>query len=275
VLAWRTGIPVEATSLVLSMLAKEPRERPSAEEVYDALLPLTSAPGGPPEADENRDPTRPFRRPQFVPARRRESTASHGELGDAEADLLVASVRRLLDGDRPSEAISLLEDGVECAGHDMFLERRLRHFLPAALSYAGEYTRAAPLFDAVGREYRKYLQHTDAYVLDCSYHAGHSYAETGKPEKALPQLRFYVQNAYAAAAEDEEEKVLESRFVIAQMLAAAGHSDEALTELEVIRPLLADTFGVDSTRPATSTSRSAGWEPTGGMAHPDGRSNAS
>jgi hypothetical protein len=56
-------------------------------------------------------------------------------------------------------------------------------------------------------------------VLDCSYHAGHAYAEIGKPDKALPQLRFYVQNADTSVDEDED-KVLESRFVIAQMLAA-------------------------------------------------------
>jgi hypothetical protein len=83
---------------------------------------------------------------------------------------------------------------------------------------------------------------------DGSYHAGHAYAEIGKPDKALPHLRFYVQSADASADEDEAEKVLESRFVIAQMLAAAGHPDEALIELEAVRPLLADRFGADSTQ---------------------------
>lgn len=87
---------------------------------------------------------------------------------------------------------------------------------------------------------------TDAYVLDCSYHAGHAYAEIGKPDKALPELRFYVQNADASAADDEGDKILESRFVIAQMLAVAGNLD--LVELEVVRPLLADAFGPNSTQ---------------------------
>jgi len=128
------------------------------------------------------------------------------------------------------------------------LELRLRHFLGAALFYAGEYTRAAPLLESVGRDYGRYLPPTDTYVLDCSYHAGHAYAEIGKPDKALPQLRFYVQNADASADRDEKEKVLESRFVIAQMLAACGYPDEALTELEAVRPLLAETFGTDSTQ---------------------------
>jgi len=55
-----------------------------------------------------------------------------------------------------------------------------------------------------------------------------------------------VQNADTSADEDEARKVLESRFVIAQMLAAAGYPDEGLTELEAVRPLLAGTFGADS-----------------------------
>ena len=248
VLARRADVPEAINALTLSMLAKDPQARPSAEGVYDALLPLTTEPGGPSDGGENRDPTRPFRRPLLAPARLRERTVKGGKLTDAEAELLMTNVRALLDNGRPAEAISLLEGGVERAGHDSFLELRLRHFLAAALFYAGEYTRAASLFDVVGRDYRKHLPPTDSYVLDCSYHAGHAYAEIGKPDKALPQLRFYVQNADAAAGEDEAEKVLESRFVIAQMLAAAGYPDEALTELEAVRPLLADAFGADSTQ---------------------------
>ncbi|HET9893913.1 MAG TPA: hypothetical protein VFQ44_03165 [Streptosporangiaceae bacterium] len=57
-----------------------------------------------------------------------------------------------------------------------------------------------------------------------------------------------MQNADASADEDEAAKVLESRFVIAQMLAIASHPDEALTELETIRPLLAEAFGPNSTQ---------------------------
>jgi hypothetical protein len=50
----------------------------------------------------------------------------------------------------------------------------------------------------------------------------------------------------ATADEDEAEKVLGSRFVIAQTLVAAGEADDALAELEVMRPLLAEAFGADS-----------------------------
>ena len=86
---------------------------------------------------------------------------------------------------------------------------------------------------------------TDPYVLDCSYHAGHAYAQIGKPVKALAHLRFYVQNANSSTDEDNAAKILESRFVIAQMLSTAGHFDEALLELEAIRPLLAANFGAE------------------------------
>ena len=246
--AKRPDVPPLVDALVSSMLAKDPQTRPSAESVYEALLPLTSVAGASSGSDESRDPTRPFRRPLLAPAKRRKRATARSKLTDAEAEVLKANVQALLDNDRPSEAISLLEDGVERAGYDPVLELRLRHFLAAALFYAGEYTRAASLFDVVGRDYRRYLPPTDSYVLDCAYHSGHAYAEIGKPDKALPQLRFYVQNADASADEDEADKVLGSRFVIAQMLAADGHPDEALTELEAIRPLLAGAFGADSTQ---------------------------
>jgi serine/threonine protein kinase len=246
--AQRPDVPANVDALVESMLAKDPLTRPSAEEVYEALLPLASAPGWSDHGCEDRDPTRPFRRPLLVPAKRGEQAASGGLLTEAEADVLRANARALLDNDQPSEAISLLEEGVGRAGHDSVLELRLRHFLAAALFYAGEYTRAASLFDVVGRDYRRYLSATDSYVLDCSYHAGHAYAEIGNTDKALPHLRFYVQNADTSADEDEADKVLESRFVIAQMLGAAGYPDEALTELEAVRPQLVTTFGAHSTQ---------------------------
>jgi serine/threonine protein kinase len=243
----RAGIPAQVDELVASMLAKDPQLRPTAEVVYEAFVPLTSAPCGSSVGDEIRDPTRPFRRPLLAPAERRRK-AGDGRITDAEVEQLKANVRVLLDNDRPLEAIRLLEDGVERARRDPFLALQLRHFLGAALFYAGEYTRAASLFDAVGRDYRRYLPPTDEYVIDCAYHAGHAYAAIGKPDMALPQLRFYVQNADAASDEDEADQILESRFVIAQMLAAIGHSGESLTELEAIRPLLADAFGPDSTQ---------------------------
>ncbi|MFD4569619.1 hypothetical protein ACFWOX_35365 [Streptomyces sp. NPDC058467] len=208
VLGRRADIPVALDVLLSSMLAKDPQERLSAEAVYEALLPLASTPSDPATGgDESRDPTRPFRRLLLAPAEQREEPTDRGKLTDAEADELQANVRVLLDNDRPSEAIRLLEDGVARAAHEPFLNLRLRHFLAAAHFYAGEYNRAATLFEVVGRDYRKHLPSTDSYVLDCAYHAGHAYAEVGKPDKALPQLRFYVQNADASASRDTADQI--------------------------------------------------------------------
>ena len=128
----------------------------------------------------------------LAPATRREQAADGARLTDTEAGRLLADVRALLGNDRPSEAVSRLEDGIERAGHDSALELRLRKVLGAALFYAGEYTRAASLLDAIGSDYRRYFPATDPDVLDCSYYAGHAYAEIGNPDKALPHLRFYA-----------------------------------------------------------------------------------
>ena len=231
------------------MLAKDPHARPSAEVVYDGASSVHISgqvrrrTGTKHEIPPGRSVGR-CSSPRSVVERSSELP----DLTDADADLLMANVRALLGHDRPSEAINLLEDGIARASHDSVLELQLRHLLAAATFYAGEYTRAASLFDVVGRDFARYLPPTDFFVLDSSYHAGHAYAEIGKPEKALAHLRFYVQNADTSADQDEADKVLESRFVIAQMLATSGHPDEALSELEAIRPLLAQAFGPDSTQ---------------------------
>lgn len=85
-------------------------------------------------------------------------------------------------------------------------------------------------------------------MLDCAYHAGHAYAEIGKPDKALPQLRYYVENADAGLDADEAGKVIDSRFVAAQLLAASGDPDAAAAELAALRPLLVRTFSEGSTQ---------------------------
>ncbi|MEV8015304.1 protein kinase [Streptomyces sp. NPDC086554] len=245
----RADTPGALDALVSSMLAKDPEQRPPAEAVYEALLPHVTAPTeASADSDDDRDPTRPFRRPLLATAKPREQAALRSRLTDAEAAVLQNNVQVLLDNDQPSQAIRLLEEGVTRTAHDPYLQLRLRHLLAAAQFYAGEYTRAAALFDLVGRGYRKHLPPNDPLVLDCAYHAGHAYAETGKPDQALPQLRFYVQNTDAALNSDTADQVRDSRFVIAHMLAASGYADEALAELEAIRPLLANAFGAQSTQ---------------------------
>jgi serine/threonine protein kinase len=245
----RSDVPEDVETLVSSMLEKDPGRRPSAEAVYEALLPLPARVDVAWTGAEHRDPTRPFRRPLLTATRTRESAEDRPALTEPEAAALLREVEALLEGDRASEAVDLLDAAVARGGPDPAQALELRRFLGAALFIDGRYTRAASLFEAVGREYRRYFPTTDPYVLDCSYHAGHAFAETGKAERALPHLRFYVQNA-PPGDDEEEAKVRESRFVIAQMLAATGRPDEALAEFEAVRPLLAAAFGTGSTQVA-------------------------
>ncbi|MEZ0364188.1 protein kinase [Mycobacterium sp. pUA109] len=239
----RSDIPLALDRLVTSMLNKNPRLRPSAVEVYETLLPFVSESAS---SVDDRDPTRPFRKPLLITAPRRDAASGRSALTSGEFEQLKANVGVLLDNDRPAEAIRLLEGAIERTGDDAVMGLRLRHFLGAALFYAGEYTRAASLLDAAGRDYRRHLLPNDAYVLDCAYHAGHAYAATGKPESALPHLRFYVQNADPNSNVDEAQKILESRFVIAQMLVAVGDPDDAGAELRELRPLFVTMFGTES-----------------------------
>ncbi|MFZ0082088.1 MAG: hypothetical protein WAL13_23545, partial [Trebonia sp.] len=159
-----------------------------------------------------------------------------------------ADVQVLLDGEHPSDAISLLETGLDRAVPGSVLELQMRHALAAALLIGGQYSRAAQLFEQAGAAYRQHLGAADPWALDCAYQAGHAYAQAGKPDKALPQLRYYVMNAVPLAAQDPDEaaKVIESRFVIAQLLASTGEIESAITELQAVRPLLAAAYGPES-----------------------------
>jgi tetratricopeptide (TPR) repeat protein len=128
------------------------------------------------------------------------------------------------------------------------LELQMRRALAAALLIDGQYGRAAQLFEQAGAAYRQHLGASDPWALDCAYQAGHAYAQAGKPDKALLQLRYFVMNAAPLAARDADEaaKVMESRFVIAQLLASTGDAESAIAELRAVRPLLAAAYGPNS-----------------------------
>jgi len=263
----RISAPPEMDTLVTAMLAKDPAARPAAETVYQALLPfaagtITVADGPLPGGDEGRDPVRPFRLPLLgqtghspflrTPA---DGNAADGPgtrttrpLTEEEAARMRADVQMLLDSEHPSDAISLLDAGLGRATPGSVLELQMRHTLAAALLIEGQYTRAAQLFEQAGAAYRQHLGAADPWALDCAYQAGNAYAQAGKPDKAIPQLRYYVVNAAPLALRDVDEaaKVMESRFVIAQLLASTGETGAALSELRAVRQLLCAAYGPES-----------------------------
>ncbi len=267
VAAARPSVPPAVDALVAAMLAKDPAARPAAEAVYRSLLPVAAgtvaiADGPLPGSDERRDPVRPFRQPLLsltgrnpfqVPADGKADDDGSGNgttrpLTEEAAARLRADVQVLLEGDHPSDAISLLEAGLGRAVPGSVLELQMRRTLAAALLIGGQYSRAAQLFEQAGAAYRQHLGAGDPWALDCAYQAGHAYAQAGKPDKALPQLRYYLMNAVPLAARDADEaaKVMESRFVIAQLLASTGETESAIAELRAVRPLLAAAYGPES-----------------------------
>jgi hypothetical protein len=266
VAAARPSVPPAVDALVTAMLAKDPVARPAAEAIYRALLPVAAetvaTADGPLPGGEGRDPVRPFRQPLLgpmggnpfqVPADGRvagdgSGTGTTRRLTEEEAARLRADVQLLLDSEHPSEAVSLLEAGLDRAVPGSVLELQMRRMLAAALLIGGQYSRAAQLFEQAGAAYRQHLGAGDPWALDCAYQAGHAYAQAGKPYKALPQLRYYVTNAIPLAARDADEasKVMESRFVIAQLLASTGETEPAIAELRAIRPLFTAAYGPES-----------------------------
>jgi hypothetical protein len=267
VAAARPSVPPAVDALVAAMLSKDPEARPAAAAVYLELLPVAAGTvavedGALPGGDERRDPVSPFRQPLLglagrnpfqVPADAKAAadgsgTWATGPLTEMEAVRLRADVQVLLEDEHSSDAISLLQSGLGRAAPGSVLELQMRRTLAAALLIDGQYSRAAQLFEQAGAVYRQHLGAGDPWALDCAYQAGHAYAQAGKPDKALPQLRYYVMNAVPLVARDADEaaKVMDSRFVIAQLLASIGDIEAGIAEMRAVRPLLAAAYGPES-----------------------------
>ncbi|MDN5857117.1 MAG: serine/threonine protein kinase [Pseudonocardia sp.] len=234
----RPDVPEPLATLVAAMMAKDPTLRPPATQVYTQLAPLTRGHG----TSSERDPTRPFRIPLLAPGRHRAAADTGPSLTDAEFTQIQADVARLLDERADAEAVRLLEDGL-ARSTSPFFRLELRRLLGLALFYVGEHRRAAGLLDAAGAQYRKGgLPAGHPRVLECAYHAGHAYAEIGDAEHALSHLRLYVQSSGSDEPGDAEQ-VLESRFVIAQMLASQDRTEEAVAELNALQPVFRAVYG--------------------------------
>ncbi|MET8871413.1 serine/threonine-protein kinase [Nocardia sp. NPDC004604] len=241
--AARPGVPVDIDRLVVSMMAKPPGDRPTAETVYTVLAPLAATPDPTAAEDESRDPTRPFRRPLLAPAARRAADPRTGpELTEGEVIRIEGEVAVLLRDQLPTDAIRIIEDNLPRA-HSEYLQVRMRELLAHALFDAGVFTRAAPLLENLVRTYLAYLQPHESIVIDSAYRAGVAYAELGKPDRALRALSFYVRNADPAANRDQ---LISARFLIAHMKAVAGDFEDARDDLRALRPVLCEVFGPDS-----------------------------
>ena len=107
---------------------------------------------------------------------------------EEEATRLRADVQVLLDDEHPSDAISLLEAGLDRAVPGSVLELQMRRTLAAALLIGGQYSRAAQLFEQAGTAYRQHLGAADPWALDCAYQAGHAYHRPASRTRHSPSF---------------------------------------------------------------------------------------
>jgi serine/threonine protein kinase len=244
----RSGVPSALEELVLAMLAKHAPDRPTAGQVYGQLLPLAASPNADVDADgEDRDPSRPFRRPFAPPDRDRRAPSAPKTtlvpITASEADELREHAQQLVAADQPQQAIELLRVGVDRAG-DPQTALDLRYALGFTLYYADEHTKASALFARLHKDLTAKYGPNDPQAIDASFFAGISYAETGRAAQALDHLRHYLD--HHDDERPDEGDPLEAEFIAARMLAELGRIDEARAEYNRLRRTLLDSYGAES-----------------------------
>jgi Serine/threonine protein kinase len=242
-------IPATVDDLVLRMLAKQPGDRPTAEEVYETLLPLAQPSGHERSTvdDDGRDPRRPFVRPLAPAPRRRRRAARPADgrpvepLSIDEAIEIRKQVRALVTDGHLQPAIDLLSDAVDRAAHNPELELEVSVDLATTLYAADEFSRAAPLLNRIVPELAKRDGEENETVLYLSYIAGVSNAEAGRPEAALAHLTAFLSHTNTTDA-----VYIDARYQRGLMLHAVGRTEEGIAELSGLLPLLVQQYGADS-----------------------------
>ncbi|MGW6454718.1 protein kinase domain-containing protein [Streptomyces sp. NPDC055078] len=200
----RPEIPEPLEALVLRLLAKDPQHRPTgAQEVYEALVPLLPArggPSGPPRSPGPLDPTRPFMRP-FAPWPDRAATPPPAPPAPPVPRLDVAAavdeVKRLLGEGGITQAVDML-GGI----------------LPAAAAEHGE---RSPVVRILRKQYATTLM------------------DDGQYRRALPELRRLADDRAAEAGPGDPQTV-QFRYEVAQCLEQLGEPAAALAEYRAVLP---------------------------------------
>ncbi|KQX11841.1 protein kinase [Streptomyces sp. Root431] len=232
----RPEIPEVLEALVLRLLAKDPRDRPSgAQEVYEHLLPLLPARGAPAGP---MDPTRPFLRPH-APWPDRSATpvaapppvpvhvpvpaqpASPPQPVDprayvtpppAKPDVAAAvdEVKRLLGEGSLTQAVDVLGGILPAAaaehGEGSPVVRILRKQYASTLMDDGQYRRALPELRRLAEDRAAEAGPADPQTLQFRYDAAVCLEQLGETAAALAEFRavlpFYEQGADPARAFD-------------------------------------------------------------------------
>ncbi|MBG0816070.1 serine/threonine-protein kinase [Planomonospora sp. ID82291] len=255
----RPDVPEEIERLVLSLLAKNPADRPaSAAEVYERLLPhvvaLPPLPGTT-AAAPSPDPGRMY-------AAVVERIAETALVGPRVPASPAAPARRLSKGDlvaargraeelalagRVSQAVEILEEAVR-AGAALAGERHLmialRMDLVNARFAARDYGTALDDFDELLPALTEMLGADHRAVLECRYNQTLSLAALGRDEAARDEMTALLADVRAAVGE-HDALALELRREIAELLARMGDHRGAHDRLSALLPDMTAVLGAD------------------------------
>ncbi|GLX20936.1 MULTISPECIES: serine/threonine-protein kinase [Streptomyces] len=222
----RPEIPPELEAVLLRLLAKDPQDRPgSAQEVYEALVPLLPAPGSRQPAGPL-DPTRPFLRPQAPWPDRAAAVPPRPAAPPAppRPDIpgAVDEARKLLDQGRLTQAVDILGNILPAAaaehGEHSPVVRSLRKQYAATLMDDGQYRRALPELRRLADQFPA----GDPQSLRFRYDAAQCLEQLGEPAAALAEYRSLLPLFENHYANPDPGLPLEVRRRIAHLLLSLG-----------------------------------------------------
>ncbi|EFL15583.1 serine/threonine-protein kinase [Streptomyces sp. C] len=222
----RPEIPAELEAVLLRLLAKDPQDRPgSAQEVYEALVPLLPAPGSRHPAGPL-DPTRPFLRPQAPWPDRAAAVPPRPAAPPApprpDFPGAVDEVRGLLDQGRITQAVDILGNILPAAaaehGEHSPVVRSLRKQYAATLMDDGQYRRALPELRRLADQFPA----GDPQSLRFRYDAAQCLEQLGEPAAALAEYRSLLPLFENHYANPDPGLPLEVRRRIAHLLLSLG-----------------------------------------------------
>ncbi|MFI1017521.1 protein kinase [Streptomyces sp. NPDC020965] len=234
----RPEIPEPLEAIVLRLLAKDPRHRPTgAQEVYEALTPLLPAHGAP---SGPLDPTRPFLRP-FAPWPDRAATppapAAPAPPSVPQLDVAAAvdEVKRLLGEGSVTQAVDMLGGILPAAaaehGESSPVVRILRKQYATTLMDDGQYRRALPELRRLAEDRTADAGPADPQTLQFRHDAAHCLEQLGEPAAALAEYRAVLPHY---EHDTDPARAFDVRHRVGNLLLAVGDHIGARHQLEAL-----------------------------------------